>query len=210
MLQGVPLRATVRAADVAIALSLTREEFLTLLSDNIELTHGLFKMLLDTRQRAGIGPVVRGQLPAEARRLAADGLQAIERVLLLQSSPLLQHATGDQLLRLAAIAREVPLAEGTILFGESENPAIYAVLSGELTVEAPGAAPMILSEGDTVGLYETLAAVPAGAQVTVTKSGIAMRIDRQALFDLLADDIELLQGIFDALLRVQAQQPVSV
>jgi HEAT repeat protein/CRP-like cAMP-binding protein len=194
MLQGVPLRATVRAADVAIALSLTREEFLTLLSDNIELTHGLFKMLLDTRQRAGIGPVVRGQLPAEARRLAADGLQAIERVLLLQSSPLLQHATGDQLLRLAAIAREVPLAEGTILFGESENPAIYAVLSGELTVEAPGAAPMILSEGDTVGLYETLAAVPAGAQVTVTKSGIAMRIDRQALFDLLADDIELLHS----------------
>ena len=205
MLQGTPLQTTVRAADVAIALSLTREEFLTLLSDNIELTHGLFKMLLDTRPRAPIGHVMRGNLPREIKRLAADGLQPIERVLLLQTSPLLQHATGEQLLRLAAIAREVALTEGTVLFGESENPAIYGLLSGELTVEVPGEAPARLDEGDVVGLYETLAGVPAGIKVTVTKSGTALRIDRQELFDLLADNIDLLQGLFSALARSQPQ-----
>jgi AAA family ATP:ADP antiporter len=209
MLQAVPMRGTVRASDVAIALSLTREEFLTLLSDNIELAHGLFKMLLNRRGREHLLPVMRGNIPPEIRRLAADGLSPIERVLLLQSSPLLRHATGEQLLRLAAIAREVPLTEGTVLFGEAENPAIYGLVTGELRVEMAGRPASTLSEGDVVGLYETLAAVPAGVNVTVTKSGTALRIDRQELFDLLADNIDLLQGLFSALARAQ-EEPMPV
>jgi AAA family ATP:ADP antiporter len=203
MLQGVPMRATVRASEVAISLSLTREEFLTLLSDNIELTHGLFKMLLDRRGAENL--VMHGRLPSEIKQLAADGLQPIERVLLLQSSPLLQHATGEQLLRLAEIAREVPLAAGTVLFGESANPAIYGILSGELRVDAPGQPPTTADEGDAVGFYETLAAVSAGVTVTVTKEGTALRIERQELFDLLADNIDLLQGLFSALARTESQ-----
>jgi len=203
MLDGTPMRATVRAADVAIALSLTREEFLTLLSDNIELAHGLFKMLLDARGRASWGRAMSGRIPPEITRLAADGLQPIERVLLLQSSPLLEHATAEQLLRLATIARQVDLVEGTVLFGETENPAIYTILAGELRLDAPGEPALTLEPGATVGIYEALAGVPAGVRVTVTKSGTALRLERRELFDLLADNIDLLQGIFAGLLRAQ-------
>jgi AAA family ATP:ADP antiporter len=209
ILQGLPMPSTARATDVAIALSLTREEFLTLLSDNIELAHGLFKMLLDRRGPVNLLPVMRGDLPPEIKRLAADGLQRIERVLLLQSSPFLQHATGEQLLRLAAIAREVPLVQGTVLFGESESAAIYGLLSGEVKLEIPDQPPATLDQGDLVGLYETLAAVPARVKVTVTRSGSALRIGREELFDLLADNIDLLQGLFSAVARVQTQQSAA-
>ena len=209
ILQGLPMPSTARATDVAIALSLTREEFLTLLSDNIELAHGLFKMLLERRGPMNQLPVMRGDLPPEIKRLAANGLQRIERVLLLQSSPFLQHATGEQLLRLAAIAREVPLVEGTALFGESESAAIYGVLSGELKVEIPDQPPTTLDQGDLVGLYETLAAVPVRVKVTVTRSGSALRIGREELFDLLADNIDLLQGLFSAVARVQTQRSAA-
>jgi CRP-like cAMP-binding protein len=152
---------------------------------------------------------MRGDLPPEIKRHAKDGLQPIERVLLLQSSPLLQHATGEQLLRLAAIAHEVPITEGTVLFGETENPAIYGLLSGEVKVEIPGQPVTTLDEGDVVGLYETLAGLPAGVKVTVTRSGSALRIDRDALFDLLADNIDLLQGLFSALLKELPQPAVA-
>jgi len=212
MLQGTPMPATVRASDVAIALSLTREEFLTLLSDNIELAHGLFKMLLDSHQPAGLERVMKGHLSPEIKRRAADGLEPIERVLLLQSSPLLEHATGEQLLRLAAIAREVPLTEGTVLYGEAENPATYVILSGELSVELPDRPPLRLDEGDMVGLYETLTGAPARVRVTVVKGGKALRLDRRELFDLLGDNIDLLQGLFSALARAQqtvAPQPMG-
>jgi CRP-like cAMP-binding protein/HEAT repeat protein len=203
MLEGTSMRHTVRAADVAIALSLTREEFLTLLSDNIELAHGLFKMLLDTPGRTSWGRAIRGRIPDEIVRLAEDGLQPIERVLLLQTSPLLERATAEQLLRLATIARQVDLVEGAVLFGETENAAIYTLLSGEVRVEAPDEAPLTLDAGDTIGIYEALAGMPAGARVIVTKSGVALRVDRRELFDLLADNIDLLQGLFSGLLRAQ-------
>jgi AAA family ATP:ADP antiporter len=205
ILEGTPMRATVRARGVAITLSLTQEKFLTLLSDNIELAHGLFKMLLDTRCAAAWRRVVRGHIPAEIHRLAADGLQPIERVLLLQTSPLLARATGEQLLRLAAISREVDLAEGVVLFGAADDPAIYGVLSGALTVEAADEPPIAANPGDSVGVYETLAGVAAGATVKVTGRGRALRIDRRELFDLLADNIDLLQGLFSALLRTDQE-----
>jgi AAA family ATP:ADP antiporter len=201
MLEGTPMRSTIRATDVAITLALTREEFLTLLSDNIELANGLFKMLLETRSRASWGSAMRGEIPPEIASRAKDGLEPIERVLLLQQSPLLERATGEQLLRLATITREVTLVEGTVLFGETENAAIYTLLSGEVRVEAPGEAPFALDEGDTFGLYEALSGIPAGVRVTVTKSGTALRVDRRELFDLLADNIDLLQGLFSGLLR---------
>ncbi len=203
MLEGTPMHTAVRAIEISIALSLTREEFLTLLSDNIELAHGLFKMLLDARGRGTWSRALRGRIPLEIARLAADGLQPIERVLLLQTSPLLRHATGEQLLRLATITREVTIVEGAVLFGETENAAIYTLLSGEVQVEAPGEPAMTLDAGDTVGIYEALAGVPAGARVTVTKGGTALRVDRRDLFDLLADNIDLLQGLFSGLLRAQ-------
>jgi len=48
ILQGSPLGVTIRAVDRGICLVLGRGEVLTMLSDNIALAQGLFRMLLDT------------------------------------------------------------------------------------------------------------------------------------------------------------------
>ena len=144
--------------------------------------------------------VVHGRLPEASTRGAADGLQPMERVL-LQGSPLMAGATSGQLLRLAAIAREVPLVPGTALFRESDDRAIYVVVRGALSVEAPGAAPLAVQPGDAVGVYETLADVRAEATVMVLEAGTALRIDGRDLFDPLADRVDLLQGLFSALLH---------
>ena len=74
-------------------------------------------------------------------------------------------------------------------------------MRGALRVEVPGAAPLAAQPGDAVGLYETLADVHAGATVVVSEAGTALRIDGRDLFDLLADHVDLLQGLFSALLR---------
>ena len=37
----------------------------------------------------------------------------------------------------------------------------------------------------------------------MTRGGVALRVEREALFDLLADHIDLLQGVFSALQRRQ-------
>ena len=42
------------------------------------------------------------------------------------------------------------------------------------------------------------------ARVTAAETGVALRIDDRDLFDLLAADVELLQGMFRALLTVES------
>ena len=207
MLEGRPLRTSVHAVDVAVTLSLTQGEFLTLISDNIDIANGIFKMLIDAQGGAGWRDVVHGRLPEASTSRTADGRQPMERVLLLQGSPLMAGATSGQLLRLAAIAREVPLVPGTPLFRESDDRAIYVVVRGTLSVEAPGVAPLTVGHGDAVGVYETLADVRTEATVMVSEAGTALRIDGRDLFDLLADHVDLLQGLFSALLGSGSPAP---
>jgi CRP-like cAMP-binding protein len=79
--------------------------------------------------------------------------------------------------------------------------AILVVLTGSLRVETGEEQPGTATAGDVIGMYETLGGSPFSATVTVTAPGMALRLDRDELFELLADHTDLLQGIFSALMR---------
>jgi hypothetical protein len=157
-------------------------------------------MLMDTRS-AGRDGVTRGRRPETTTARGGNGLQPMERALLLQASPIMAGATTAQLLRLAAAAREVPLRPGTALVSEGDDPAIYLVVRGTLTMEPVGALPVVVQPGDAIGLYETLADLRAETPVVVSEAGAALRIDGPDLFDVLSGDSELLQALFGAFLR---------
>jgi hypothetical protein len=126
----------------------------------------------------------------------------VDRILLLQSSPLLSRATAAQLVGLAGVARTATLKVGENPMSGSE-PGILVVLSGAVRVEREGVAPDTAESGDAVGIYETLGGVSFPVRTEVTQEGQALRFMRSDLFDLLADHIDLLQGIFSGLLRAQ-------
>jgi CRP-like cAMP-binding protein len=202
VLEGSPMPATLRALETAICLSLTTDEFLSLLSENVEIAQGIFRLLIDRRGRPGWHTVLRGRMGRSLeRRVDADaGLQAVDRILLLQSSPLLSRATAAQLVGLAGIARPVPLKAGSDPLSGAE-PAILVVLSGVLKVEREGSPSMTADSGDAVGVYETLGDVPFPVRSEVVTEGQGLKFLRSDLFDLLADNVDLLQGIFSGLLR---------
>jgi len=74
------------------------------------------------------------------------------------------------------------------------------VLSGALSVEGNGQSGTATA-GDSIGIYETLAGARFDVAVQGTKEAQVLRIDRLALFELLADNTDLLQGVFSILLR---------
>jgi CRP-like cAMP-binding protein len=74
------------------------------------------------------------------------------------------------------------------------------VLSGALTVEAADGGGTATA-GDVIGMYETLAGVKLDATVTAVKPAHVLRLDRDALFEVLADYTDLLQGVFSKLMR---------
>jgi len=118
----------------------------------------------------------------------------------LRQDPLLSKATAAQLLALTAIAPEVPLKAGSVLFDAGTPPAIYQVLDGEVLLELSGNGPISAPAGATIGVAETLAGAASLWRATVTRDGRALRLDRDELFAVLADHVDLMQGLFSGAL----------
>jgi HEAT repeat protein/CRP-like cAMP-binding protein len=198
LLEGSPMASTIMASERSITLSLTADEFLALLAENVELAEGIFRMLIATHDLATGHTLIPGNLSLDLKDAAQ--LRAIDRVLVLQSNPLLAQATAAQLWRLSAIAREATVAPGADALPKGTEAAILIVLSGSLKVEGTTSAGTATT-GDVIGLYETLAGSGLGAAVTANTEARLLRIDRGGLFEMLADHTDLLQGIFSMLLR---------
>jgi AAA family ATP:ADP antiporter len=197
VLEGTPVDATIRATGTAICLSLSSEEFLSLLSENVEIAQGIFRLLIETGGRPAI---IHGRAPAALRQPAADRMQPLDLVRLFQSSPLLSRATTGQLLALTKIARPITIKPGVDPLAESASSMIV-MLSGSVRVEQDGQPAERANGGDIVGMATTLGGLPASIRVEGIAEGGAVGFTRTELFDLLADHIDLLQGIYSSLLR---------
>jgi CRP-like cAMP-binding protein len=204
LLEGSPMTTAMTATERAITLSIRSEEFLTLLSENVELAEGIFRMLIASRNLAAGHTVIRGTLPAEMKDAAH--LRPVDRLLLLQSSPLLSHANAAQLWRLSHLAREVTIPQGKDAFAIGADAAILIVLSGTLRVEGEDEF-VSATAGDVLGMYQTLAGTNVTARITAISTAHLLRIDRGGLFELLADHTDLLQAIFSILLRAAFDKP---
>ena len=98
-----------------------------------------------------------------------------------------------------------------MLFPESASAALWVILSGELSLETTsGAAPVIARGGDVIGSTETMAGQSLGRSGSVTRSGVALRLDYEELLDLLGERPELLRQMFAGIFRMrEAVQPVT-
>jgi hypothetical protein len=201
-----------KASGIAICLSLLNDQFLSLLSENTDLAQGIFRQLLEMHGGGPAPLMLRGVVRPPNSARFKDGLEPIEKVLLLEEMPVFSRATSEQLGLLAGITHEVKMKESELLFREGDAPAIYILLEGELSLEpAAGGEPAFAKAGDSIGIYETLGgAESTGWKAHVVKPGLALRVEREALFDLLADHIDLLQGLFSALQRRQQMATAQV
>jgi AAA family ATP:ADP antiporter len=201
LLEGSPMPGTVTSAGRVITLVLTNDEFLALLSENVELAEGIFRLLIRSHQLGAGHTLIHGSVTPELKDRVATELQPVDRMLLLQSSPLLAHATAAQLWRLSAIARPVTLAPNTEPIARGGEAAILIVLGGSLSVETPDGQGATATAGDVIGMYETLGGERFDAKLTTLTPVMALRLERDSLFELLADHTDLLQGVFSMLLR---------
>jgi AAA family ATP:ADP antiporter len=212
MLEGSPLRHTMRTINPAICLTLSGEQFRTMLSDNSLLAQGLFRMLLTApsaqRWRAVCSPLTPPSTE-ELVRAVGGTMPALDRAIRLRHNPLLAQASVNQLVDLAAVAREIPLQRNTVLFAETDGPAIYHLLDGDIRLESNGSEPIEAGPGATIGIGETLAGVPLGRRATVSRAGSALRIDRGEFLEVLDDHSDLLQGIFRGLLRTSVESDLT-
>ena len=210
VLQGTASAETVRTSDSVITLAMNADELRTLLADNSDLVSGLFATLAELIPGPEV-PVHSTGAAADLEQLGAGGLTAVDKVLALQRVPLFSRVSADEMRHLSEIAKTVPMASGETLFPESAAAALWMILSGELSLEtSSGAAPVIARGGDVVGSTETMAGQSLGRSGSVTRSGVALRLDYEELLDLLGERPELLRQMFAGIFRMrEAVQPVT-
>ncbi len=202
VLEGTTIQDEAHASADSVALVMPAEEFRTLLSANIELAQGLFRMLLEQNGGDSLPSRIRTSSPVQPVQTprSREALKTVDKALYLQTVPIFARATADELYVLAAITREVSFQPDEILFSEGHPSSILLVLSGNVALESPaGGESANASAGDCLGAEETLAGSDWSWRGRATSPGKALRIDREALFELLADHMDLLQGIFGAI-----------
>jgi CRP-like cAMP-binding protein len=200
-LQGQPMRETMRTDGIAVTLVLSIDELRTLLADNTDLVSGLFATLSerDPGSRAPVQPTSAG---AELAQLATGGLSPIEKVLALQKVSLFSRTSVEEMQRVAAVTSTVSMTAGSALFPESAPPALWMVLSGEVALaNSSSPVPIQARSGDIIGSLQTLSGQLLGLTGTVTAPGVALRISRDDLFDVLGERPELLRQMFAAMFR---------
>jgi HEAT repeat protein len=207
VLESRPVRETVRSTGTTVCLGLNGEETRNLLADDTELVQGLFTMLCIENGGETANLVFKGKWTEARTTLPKAGLKPIEKILVLKSIPVFSEVAADEMHALAGIAIEVPLQKDATLFSETQPPALYALISGEISLEFSSGQPAIpAAANDAIGVQQTLAGVPLGCNARVVSDGLALRIDREDLYDLVAQRPDLLRQLFSVLSRVWASR----
>src|SRR4051812_9706983 len=208
-LQGIAMRKTVRTATAAVTLALTVEELHTLLADNTDLVRGFFATLARRVAPSVCSNVQSTGTVTELRELAADGLLPVQKILALQRLPVFSRIAPDEMAALAAVTQTIVMKAGTPLFAESAPVALWVILSGEVSVaEVGGGNQTIAHAGDVIGSLSMLSGQPIGKTADVLRAGVALRLDRDDLFDVLSERPELLRQLFEGMFKIGAEAAV--
>jgi HEAT repeat protein len=143
-----------------------------------------------------------------ARRLLANGaarskgasMLTVEKVLILRAVPMFQRTPDHILADVARILKEVALQANAELIKEGDfGDCMFVIVSGAVRVHQGDETIATLGPRDIVGELSVLAPGPRSASVTTTEPTQLLRIDRNDFYDMMADRIEIVQGILSVL-----------
>ena len=124
-------------------------------------------------------------------------LTTIEKVIFLKSVDIFEHATVEQLGRIAGLTEEVHFEPGETIFKEGEPAdAFYLLLTGRVSLEKNGSPFREMQEKEAFGSLEVLDFNPRAATAKAVDDVRALKLNGQEFHDLLSLDIEMVQAVF--------------
>ena len=196
VLQGAPTTEPTWAAEPSVCLRIGAADFMAMVSDDVLLAQGLFRLLLPSADRGGN----RNPAHLPAVTLPGGALQPFDEAMLLRHHPLLARAAAHELLALVGAARKLSAEDGDVLFLNDDPAALCLVLEGAVRLESDGAAPIVAGPGGALLVAETLAGAPAGWRATAAGPCRVLRAERDDVFTVLSDRVDLLQDLFSGAL----------
>jgi len=126
-----------------------------------------------------------------------NNLTTIEKVIFLKSVDIFEHATIEQLGRIAGLTEEVHFKPGEIIFEEGQpGDAFYLLLSGQVFIEKNGNPLRKMKEKEAFGTLEVLDFHPRAVTAKAVDQVRALKLNGQEFHDLLSLDIEMVEAVF--------------
>lgn len=128
-------------------------------------------------------------------------ISTIEKILFLKRVQLFDEIPGEDLARVAHIARETNFEQGERFIIQGDiGDALYVIVQGEIDILVQGVGRVArLGERAFVGDMAILASTPRTADVVAVTPVIALRIDREDFWELMGDKPEIALGIIKVL-----------
>ncbi len=126
----------------------------------------------------------------------------IEKVILLQDVDVFAEVPTENLAVLAAIADEVSLLEGDVLYRERDPAdALYLVLDGRVDLTRGERVISEAGPGEAFGTWALFDEEPRLVSAVAAADATLLRIDRDDFIDLMADHVRIAQGVIKAVAR---------
>ena len=126
----------------------------------------------------------------------------IEKVIILQNVDVFLEVPTEQLAYIAAIAEEVTYLKGeTVYKAGGHADAMYLVLTGGVRLHLDGKEVTVAGIEDTFGTWALFDEEPRVVNATAIEDSTLLRIGREDFYDLLADNVQITQGIFKTLVK---------
>ncbi len=129
-------------------------------------------------------------------------LTTIEKVIYLQSIDVFSDVPTEQLALLAAIAEEDSYIKGDDIYKENDAAdALYMVLDGKVRLHRDGNTIQVAGEKNAFGTWALFDEQPRVVTATADDDCHLLRIDREDFIDLLADHVQIAQGVIKTVAR---------
>jgi CRP-like cAMP-binding protein len=124
-------------------------------------------------------------------------LAQIEAVIFLQSVDLFRFCKAEEILRIAAIARERSFDQDEKIYAAGDAAdTLYCVVRGMVRLEAADGERQRVPPLHTFGVSEILSGRLRTSGATAEMETLVLAIDAEDFFDLLANNIEIVKALF--------------
>jgi CRP-like cAMP-binding protein len=126
----------------------------------------------------------------------------VEKVIFLQDIDIFESTTTENLAHIAAITEEVEFKKDQVIFKEGEfSDALYLVIDGQIRLEREKKLVMIAKGKDVFGTWALFDDEPRVVTATTLEDTHLLKIDKEDFVDLLADHVQITQGILKTMAK---------
>lgn len=121
----------------------------------------------------------------------------IECILFLRDIDLFQFCNSEELLSIAGIAKQKPIAADKVIYDYNEPAsALYCLVSGSVRLERAHAEHEDVASPNAFGFRDILASRLRDSRAVAKNDCVVLAIETEDFFDLLANNIEIVKALF--------------